>query len=63
MGSKPAPHSRGSRTDGERASPQGPGHDEEIQKGLCVNCMNRDACLLPKSEGGVWHCEEYMEER
>jgi hypothetical protein len=29
-------------------------------KGLCENCENRDNCLLPKSEGGVWHCEEYQ---
>jgi hypothetical protein len=32
-------------------------------KGLCVNCANRYTCLLPRSEGGVWHCEEYLEER
>ncbi len=31
-------------------------------KGLCTNCANRHTCLLPQSEGGVWHCEEYMEE-
>jgi hypothetical protein len=31
-------------------------------KGLCVNCANRHTCLLPKAEGGVWHCEEYLEE-
>jgi len=28
-------------------------------KGLCQNCENRETCLLPKPEGGVWHCEEY----
>ena len=28
-------------------------------KGLCVDCENRDSCTFPKSEGGVWHCEEY----
>lgn len=28
-------------------------------KGLCENCDNRASCLLPKAEGGVWHCEEY----
>ena len=28
-------------------------------KGLCVNCEKRDSCTLPKSKGGVWHCEEY----
>ena len=28
-------------------------------KGLCINCENRETCTFPKSEGGVWHCEEY----
>jgi len=28
-------------------------------KGLCMNCEDRDICLLPKPEGGIWHCEEY----
>jgi hypothetical protein len=28
-------------------------------KGLCVNCEHRDDCVLPRPEGGVWHCEEY----
>lgn len=28
-------------------------------KGLCENCENRENCLLPKADGGVWHCEEY----
>ena len=28
-------------------------------KGLCVNCVHRDNCKLPRLEGGVWHCEEY----
>ena len=28
--------------------------------GLCSNCDNRESCSLQKSEGGVWHCEEYI---
>lgn len=32
-------------------------------KGLCVNCANREVCRHPKPEGGVWHCEEFVEER
>ncbi len=28
--------------------------------GLCSNCEGRDSCTLPKDEGGVWHCEEYV---
>jgi len=28
-------------------------------KGLCVNCENRAECSLSRTEGGIWHCEEY----
>ncbi len=28
-------------------------------KGLCVNCVHRDVCKLPRPAEGVWHCEEY----
>jgi hypothetical protein len=28
-------------------------------KGLCKDCENHRTCTFPKSEGGVWHCEEY----
>ena len=27
--------------------------------GLCMNCDNARICVMPKPEGGVWHCEEY----
>ena len=27
--------------------------------GLCMNCKHRDTCKIPKSAGGIWHCEEY----
>jgi hypothetical protein len=27
--------------------------------GLCSDCEERQTCTFPKSEGGVWHCEEY----
>jgi hypothetical protein len=27
--------------------------------GLCSNCDNRETCIYPKPEGGVWRCEEY----
>lgn len=27
--------------------------------GLCSNCENRDTCVFPEPEGGVWRCEEY----
>lgn len=33
--------------------------DSSVLKGLCVNCDNRDSCIYPKPEGGVWRCEEY----
>ena len=28
-------------------------------KGLCVDCKHRESCILAKTQGGVWHCEEY----
>jgi len=28
--------------------------------GLCANCDNRETCIYPKPEGGVWRCEEYV---
>ena len=27
--------------------------------GLCSDCENRQTCVFPIPEGGVWHCEEY----
>lgn len=30
-----------------------------LLRGLCVNCENKETCMLPKAEGGVWYCEEY----
>ena len=62
-------HPSGSRKNGkarfqvERTSRAGQKKDGEEFKGLCVNCANRHTCLFPKPEGGVWHCEEYLEER
>ena len=38
--------------DGDTGSPQ--------LMGLCCNCANRFTCTYPKSEGGIWHCEEYL---
>lgn len=37
--------------------------DTESLKGLCLNCANRETCKFQRSEGGVWHCQEYVEER
>jgi len=33
--------------------------DQDKLVGLCVDCEARHNCTFPKSEGGVWHCEEY----
>ena len=30
-----------------------------VNLGLCSNCDNVSHCKLPRSAGGVWHCEEY----
>ena len=28
--------------------------------GLCCDCENRQNCIFPKPEGGIWHCQEYQ---
>ena len=33
--------------------------DSGKYKGLCRLCEKRETCTYPKSEGGVWHCDEY----
>ncbi len=37
----------------EAAAPKG-------HLGLCMNCDHEATCKLPRSAGGVWHCEEYQ---
>lgn len=32
--------------------------DSKFQ-GLCASCEDREVCIYPKPEGGVWRCEEY----
>lgn len=27
--------------------------------GLCFDCLAAGSCSLSRSEGGIWHCEEY----
>jgi hypothetical protein len=52
---------------GKAASPSGNGsgrsllfeNDPANQLGLCANCEDRETCIYPKPEGGVWRCEEY----
>jgi len=34
--------------------------DSDKYLGLCGDCENRQGCIFPKPEGGVWHCEEYQ---
>ena len=35
--------------------------EEEAPKytGLCMNCEKREVCDTARTEGGIWHCEEY----
>ncbi len=35
---------------------------KDIYKGLCVNCDKRETCTIPKPEGGVWRCKDYIQE-
>jgi hypothetical protein len=32
---------------------------EPLARGLCATCEEYPTCDYAKSEGGVWHCEEY----
>jgi hypothetical protein len=36
------------------------GRASRAYSGLCSNCDNRETCIYPKPEGGVWRCEEYL---
>ena len=36
------------------------GRESSAYQGLCSNCDNRETCIYPKPEGGVWRCEEYV---
>ena len=36
------------------------GKDSTNSIGLCSDCDNRQTCVFPKPEGGIWHCEEYQ---
>ena len=33
--------------------------ESKTYPGLCSNCENRETCIYPKPEGGIWRCEEY----
>jgi hypothetical protein len=50
-------------TDKDRSPPTHLYGDKERDStkfmGLCSNCEDRETCVFPKPEGGVWHCEEY----
>ena len=42
------------------ASPNKKKKTEYKYKGLCSDCENIKICTFPKTEGGVWHCEDYL---
>ena len=43
----------------ERRDREKRGLESEKYKGLCSDCLHRETCMIPKPEGGIWHCEEY----
>jgi hypothetical protein len=59
----PPPENKRPGTSAAVARSRGPAKESAppaaVAKGLCANCENRDTCLMPHPEGGVWHCEEY----
>ena len=58
----PAPRAtqRSRRDAGAPVTPRAEGSAPAAPVGLCSNCDNRQTCVFPKPEGGVWHCEEYQ---
>jgi hypothetical protein len=57
----PVPHGRrGVRLGG---SPRAGGWDASSSRGrepdMCRTCRNTMRCLFPRSDGGVWYCDEY----
>ena len=46
---------------GNGAMPRSQDNDSNDYRDLCVSCAKRSCCTISKSEGGVWHCEEYVE--
>ena len=44
---------------GSKEKPDVEPKEENRFKGLCINCENRETCVFPKPEEGVWRCEEY----
>ncbi|MBL7133651.1 MAG: hypothetical protein ISS78_06090 [Phycisphaerae bacterium] len=54
----PAAASARTRLD-KPAVPPAARQDAGQYKGLCVNCENRNTCILPRPEGEIWHCQEY----
>jgi len=51
---------KGARKDVLRPTISGAKSGAAKYKGLCSNCDNRQTCIYPKPESGVWHCEEYQ---
>ncbi|MFB3788142.1 MAG: hypothetical protein ACE15F_17415 [bacterium] len=37
-----------------------PHEETNLYKGLCVDCANRESCTYPRTDGGIFHCEEYL---
>jgi len=56
----PAGKSAGDGTSRSTTSSVAGAEDSSGLIGLCRDCENRQTCVFPKPEGGIWHCEEYQ---
>ncbi len=36
------------------------GHQDTLL-GICAHCADRELCTFPRPQGGVWTCDEYVE--
>ena len=62
--SEPQPASKTPKSVSRTGKPlpaPGAGRQAHAQlRGLCADCENRSACTYPKTDAGVWRCEEYQ---
>lgn len=64
IGESPLATAGPARSDATRPVTAGhAGRDGRIQPrmtGLCASCERYPTCAYAKTEGGVWHCEDYL---
>jgi hypothetical protein len=39
-----------------------PEKEPSCRQGICENCVRSANCTYPRKDGGIWSCDDYMEE-